>query len=48
MTKLVTSATMALSLLAAIPPARLSGQEASGSRYAAARYSGCETRLDAQ
>ena len=37
MTKLVTSATMALSLLAAIPPARLSGQEASASRYAAAR-----------
>jgi len=37
MTKLVTSATIALSLLAAIPPARLSGQEASGSRYAATR-----------
>jgi lysophospholipase L1-like esterase len=37
MTKLVTIATMALSLLAAIPPARLSGQEASGRRQAAAR-----------
>jgi lysophospholipase L1-like esterase len=37
MTKLVTSATMALSLLAAIPLARFSSQEASGSRYAATR-----------
>src|SRR5262245_26343151 len=37
MAKLVTSATMALSLLAAILPSGLPGQEASGSRYAAAR-----------
>ena len=37
MTKLVTSATLALSLLAAIPTASLSGQELSRSRYAAAR-----------
>ena len=37
MTKLVTSAIMALSLLAALPAASLSGQESSGSRYAAVR-----------
>ncbi len=37
MTKAVISVTMALSLLAAISPARLSGQDAPRSRYAAAR-----------
>jgi lysophospholipase L1-like esterase len=37
MTRLLTSATVALSLLAAIPPAHLSGQEASGTRYNATR-----------
>ncbi len=37
MTKLITSATLALSLLAAISPARVSGQDARRSRYAASR-----------
>jgi lysophospholipase L1-like esterase len=37
MTKLVTIATMALGLFAAISPARSSGQDAPASRYAAAR-----------